>query len=129
MMATNTADTTGQRFATTGMDFVGWIVANQRRRAAERRCRGMIKATDRLLDQLEASNLGGGGRLDARMRRSIDRTLEGLPPAARERFPNCRTVQEALDGTFAVQEELLSSLQRMIRRRHGGSLFPSDSYA
>ena len=121
-------DSTG-RFAKTGMDLVGWIVANQRRRAEERRLRRMIRATDRLLDQLEASNLSGGGELDARMRRSIDRTLEHLGPAARGRYPSrCRTVQEALDGVFAVQEELLSSLQRMIRRRES-SVFASDTYA
>lgn len=128
MMATNAADPTGQRFAKTGIDLVGWIVANQRRRADERRCRRMIRATDRLLDQLEATNLSGGGTLDARMQRSIDRTLQHLGPAARGRYPRCRTVQEALDGVFAVQEELLSSLQRMIRRRES-SVFASDTYA
>lgn len=75
----------------------------------------MLWLTDGLLGRLEVRNLRGGGRMNERIRKDIDRTLEQLSPAARARFPGGETVQEAVDGVFDVQEELLRVRQRLMR--------------
>jgi len=74
----------------------------------------MLALTDQLLAQLEHLNLRGKRDLDAVTRRSIAATMRELTPQAQARFPRARTVQEALDGLFEVQVELLGPLQRMV---------------
>ena len=80
----------------------------------ERSYRQMLAMTDDLLGALEQRNLRGQEELDDVVRRDITRTLCQLPPEAQRRFPITGTVQGALDGIFAVQEELLLVLQRML---------------
>jgi hypothetical protein len=79
----------------------------------ERRYRGMLALTDELLGRLERRNLAGRRTLDDVMERDIARTLGTLTPVARGRFPRTTLVQEALDGIFDVQAELMGVLQRM----------------
>lgn len=80
----------------------------------ERNYRRMLGLTDELLGHLERLNLDGQRDMDEVTRREIDRTLHDVFPRARNRFPAVTTVQEALDGLFEVQEELLIPLQRMV---------------
>jgi hypothetical protein len=80
----------------------------------ERAYRTMLALTDRVLGQLEQRNMDGQQKLDEVMRRDIARTLAGLTPRARSRFPRTSRVQEALDGIFDVQGELMIVLQRMV---------------
>jgi hypothetical protein len=83
-------------------------------RRVERSYREMLGTTDRLLGQLEVMNLSGRRELDDRTRRRIERTLRAVTPEARDRFPGATSVQQALDGVFEVQEQLLVTLQRML---------------
>lgn len=76
--------------------------------------RRMLTLTDQLLGHLELLNLHGQKGIDGVTRRSITATMRELTPSARARFPRARTVQEALDGLFEVQVELLVPLQRML---------------
>ena len=80
----------------------------------ERNYRRMLGLTDELLGHLERLNLDGQRDMDEVTQREIDRTLRDVFPRARNRFPAVTTVQEALDGLFEVQEELLIPLQRMV---------------
>jgi hypothetical protein len=80
----------------------------------ERRYRGMLALTDELLGRLERRNLAGQRTLDDVVNRDIARTLGALTPGARGRFPRTTLVQEALDGIFDVQAELMGVLQRMV---------------
>ena len=88
------------------------------RTQAERSYRYMLGLTDDLLGHLERLNLDGQHDLDTVTRREINKTLSSLCPKARGRFPAASTVQEALDGLFKVQEELLFPLQRMVHYDH-----------
>ena len=83
-------------------------------RKVERSYRQMLSMTDDLLSALEQRNLRDQQELDDLMVRDIARTLCQLPPEARRRYRGASTVQSALDGVFAVQEELLLVLQRML---------------
>lgn len=80
----------------------------------EREYRRMLALTDELLAHLEQLNLRGQRDLDAATQRDIARTMGELTPRARGRFPRSNTVQQALDGLFEVQEELMLPLQRML---------------
>ena len=80
----------------------------------ERNYRRMLGLTDELLGHLERLNLDGQRDMDEFTRREIERTLLNVLPRARNRFPAVTTVQEALDGLFEVQAELLIPLQRMV---------------
>ena len=84
------------------------------RRRLERRYRHMLAVTDDVLGRLELRNLAGQRDIDRMLTRHIDRALTEMPPRARGRFPQARTVQQALDGIFEVQEELMMVLQRML---------------
>lgn len=79
---------------------------------AERR--SLMKLTDGVLARLEELNLAdrGGCCPDSETARSIRLALAALPPEARRRFGSPDTVQEALDGLFEVQDELLRPWQR-----------------
>jgi hypothetical protein len=83
-------------------------------RRLERTYRRMLSLTDDLLGELEGRNLAGQRELDDALRRRIGLALLDLTPPLRERFPAARTVQQALDGVFEVQEALLVTLQRML---------------
>lgn len=76
--------------------------------------RRMLALTDKLLGHLELLNLHGHRDLDAATQRDIAMTMGELTPRARGRFPQAKTVQQALDGLFEVQEELLLPLQRWL---------------
>jgi hypothetical protein len=102
------------RFADTWTEVIAAEAAVIEQRRIERCYRQMLAMTDAILTQLEQRNLAGQRDLDGVLRRHIDRTLAELPPRARCRFPEARTVQRALDGIFEVQEELLVVLQRML---------------
>lgn len=104
-----------ERFAETAVDAARAVQAVRERRSAERRYRRMLVRADRLLERLETLNLRGGGPLPAGTKRSIDRWLNSLTPGVRARFPRSRTVQQALDGVFGVEEELLGLLRGMTR--------------
>lgn len=90
------------------------LVAPAREACNEREYRRMLALTDQLLAHLEHLNLCGQRDLDTVTRRSIAATMRELTPQAQARFPRARTVQEALDGLFEVQVELLVPLQRMV---------------
>lgn len=81
---------------------------------SERDYRRMLTLTDQLLTHLELLNLRGQKGLDRVTQRRIAATMCELTPRASARFPRARTVQEALDGLFEVQVELLVPLQRML---------------
>jgi hypothetical protein len=103
------------RFADVWLDAAAAEAAAREQRKVERSYRLMLAATDDVLAQLERRNLSGQRDLDQVLRRDIDRMLARLSPAARSRFPaGVSEVQEALDGVFEVQEELLLVLQRMV---------------
>jgi hypothetical protein len=80
----------------------------------ERSYRTMLTLTDQVLGQLEQRNLSGQRELDEVMKRDIARTLGEVTARARSRFPRTSLVQEALDGMFEVQGELMLVLQRML---------------
>jgi len=80
----------------------------------ERSYRRMLADTDLVLGQLEQRNLAGQRDLDRVMRQNLVRMLNGLPQPTRARFPAAGGVQEALDGVFDVQADLLVVLQRMV---------------
>jgi hypothetical protein len=102
------------RFADVWSDAIAAEAAALERHKIERSYRRMLAMTDGVLGGLEQRNLAGQRELDEVIRREIARTLTSLPPEARRRFPAATTVQEALDGTFEVQEALLLVLQRML---------------
>jgi hypothetical protein len=103
-----------RRFANASTDARVAAALARSHRAEERRYRRMLWLTDGLLGRLEVRNLRGG-RMNEGMRRDIGRTLDQLTPAARARFAGCDTVQQALDGVFDVQDELLRVRQRLLR--------------
>ncbi|HEX4212703.1 MAG TPA: hypothetical protein VIA06_05170 [Candidatus Dormibacteraeota bacterium] len=76
--------------------------------------RSLMRLTDRAIGRLEELNLAdrGGSRPDADTARTIKTTLAALPADARRRFGCRSTVQEALDGLFDAQEELMRPRQR-----------------
>lgn len=102
------------RFADVWSDTIAAEAAALERHKIERSYRRMLAMTDGVLGGLERRNLSGQRELDEMMRREIARTLSCLPPDARDRFPAAKTVQQALDGIFDVQEALLLVLQRML---------------
>ena len=83
-------------------------------RREERHYRRLLALTDGILGRLERRNLAGERTLDDGLRRDIAMTVLELPPRARRRMARVDTVQQALDGIFEVQEELLLPLQRML---------------
>jgi hypothetical protein len=101
------------RYAEVWTDALDAEQAAIERDRVERRYRGMLALTDELLGRLERRNLAGQRALDDVMKRDIARTLGALTPGARGRFPRTTLVQEALDGIFDVQGELMGVLQRM----------------
>jgi hypothetical protein len=102
------------RYVDVWTEAVAAEAAMMERRKAERAYRHMLALTDGVLGQLEQRNLAGQQELDRVVSRHIDRTLTELAPPARCRYPGARTVQQALDGIFEVQEELMMVLQRML---------------
>lgn len=102
------------RFNNASNDAVVAAAVVHSRREEERSYRRMLWLTDGLLGRLEVRNLRGG-RMSEGMRRDIGQTLDQLTPAARARFPGCDSVQQALDGVFDVQDELLRVRQRQMR--------------
>ncbi|MBJ7601438.1 hypothetical protein [Candidatus Nephthysia bennettiae] len=64
--------------------------------------------TDVLLDILERLNMRypQGRKLDAATKQAIRDVLAELPDSLRDSFPECATVQEALDGVFDLKTEL-----------------------
>jgi len=90
------------------------VAAESARPCREREYRRMLALTDKLLGHLEQLNMSGQRDLDAATQRDIATMLGELTPRARGRFPRAHTVQQALDGLFEVQEELMLPLQRML---------------
>jgi hypothetical protein len=108
------------RFAGTMIDAARAEFALRERWEVERRYRRLLSLSDRVLSGLEQRNLGGQSRLDQSVCRDISRMLVELPAEVRHRFPSAPTsVQEALDGTFEVQEELMLALKRLMSRNAG----------
>lgn len=105
---------TQNRFDEVWTDAVAAEASARERHQVERMYRRMLAMTDDVLGKLEQRNLKGQQELDEVVMRDLARTLGELPPDARARFPAARTVQEALDGIFSVQEVLLVVLQRML---------------
>jgi hypothetical protein len=101
------------RFANAWRDATKAAAVPEQRRV-ERSYKRMLALTDEVLSRLEQRNLAGQRDLDPVMRRNIDRALRELPPRAQGRFPAARSVQEALDGIFEVQAELLVVLERVL---------------
>src|SRR5260370_35735803 len=99
------------RYAEVWTDALDAEQATMERDRVERRYRGMVALTDELLGRLERRNLAGQRTLDGVVNRDIARALGALPPGARGRFPRTTLVQEALDGIFDVQAELMGVLQ------------------
>jgi hypothetical protein len=83
-----------------------WV--GQRQSRALREYRRLRVLTDVLLDHLERLNLEHPGEheLDAATRQAIKAVLAQLPESLRPAVPQCRTVQEALDGWFELKSEL-----------------------
>jgi hypothetical protein len=73
--------------------------------------REALARTDHLLGVLEELNLEdrGAHRLPRTVGREVEEIRALLSPQAQTRFTGCRTVQEYLDATFDVQEELLGA--------------------
>lgn len=108
------------RFARTMIDAARTELALRERWKIERRYRRLLSLSDRVLKGLEQRNLSGHSRLDQSVRQDISRMLGELPADVRHRFPSAATsVQEALDGTFEVQEELMLVLKRVLNRNAG----------
>ena len=77
-----------------------------------RQYRRFRKLTDLLLDYLERLNMRypQGRGLDESTSRAIREVLAELPDPLRTSFPDCGTVQEALDGVFELKKELRRQL-------------------
>jgi hypothetical protein len=103
------------RFANANSETVEAEAATVRRRQEYQAQRRQLALTDGLLGKLERLNLNGEQRLDDVTRRQIGRVMTQLPPPVRLRLRTWRTVQQALDGVFDVQVELLAPLQRAMR--------------
>lgn len=89
------------------------------REAAVRRSRAMryqraMAASDRAIGRLEDLNLRGRGKgvPDVATRAAIDDAVAALPAGARASVRPWRTVQEALDGMFDLQEALQAEGRR-----------------
>jgi len=102
------------RYAEVWTETVDAETAVREQRRVERSYRHMLGLTDQMLGELERLNLAGQRVLDEETRRRIALALVEVEPPARDRFPSANTVQEALDGMFDVQEDLLLILQRMV---------------
>jgi hypothetical protein len=105
---------THNRFDEVWTDAVAAEASVRERRQVERRYRRVLAMTDDVLGKLEQRNLNRQKELDEVVMRDLAHTLAELPPDARDRFPRARTVQQALDGIFSVQEVLMVVLQRML---------------
>jgi hypothetical protein len=90
------------------------VEADLERRTVERSYRRQLARTDALLWRLEGLNLEGTVELDLEMLTELGLALVDVNPRARRRFPAATTVQEALDGIFEVQEEILVVLERLL---------------
>jgi len=68
--------------------------------------------TDLLLDHLERQNMRHpqGHRLDPATIQAIQDILAELPDPLRQCFPQCETVQQALDSVFELKKELRRQL-------------------
>jgi hypothetical protein len=77
-----------------------------------RQYRRLRTLTDHLLDYLERQNMRypQGRRLDAAANQTIQEVLAELPDPLRRAYPDCQTVQEALDGVFELKKELRRQL-------------------
>jgi len=77
-----------------------------------RQYRRFRKLTDLLLDYLERLNMRypQGRELDDSANRTIQDVLAVLPDPLRSSFPECTTVQQALDGVFELKKELRRQL-------------------
>ena len=77
-----------------------------------RQYRRFRKLTDLLLDYLERLNMRfpQGRRLDETTTKAIEEVLAELPDPLRNCFPECTTVQEALDGVFELKKEIRRQL-------------------
>jgi hypothetical protein len=113
------------RYAEVWFDAIGAEHASLGKDSVERHYRRMLALTDEVLGRLERRNLAGQRALDEVMRRDLARTLDALPPRARARFHHTAVVQEALDGMFEVQVELMGVLQRML---HWSRVLSTDAY-
>jgi hypothetical protein len=100
------------RFANANSETAEAEAVAVRRRVQYRAQRRQLALTDRLLGKLERLNLKGQDRLDDVTRRQIGRVMSQLPPPTRLRLRTWRTVQQALDGVFDVQADLMAPLQR-----------------
>jgi hypothetical protein len=92
----------------TNLDIVRLWWATQRNSRALREYRRLRSLTDGLLDYLERLNMQHpqGRELDDSTRNAIRGVLAEVPGPSQRRFPECRTVQEALDGVFELKGEL-----------------------
>lgn len=92
-------------------------------RAGDPDYRCAFAASDRAIARLEESNLQGRGgcRPDATTRAALDEVLALVPDAARRRAHRWRTVQQALDGLFDIQEALQAERRR---DRYGDEFLP-----
>lgn len=83
-----------------------WASASQARTLKQ--YRKVRLRTDVLLDYLERLNMQypKGRELDRVARKAIEEVLAELPEAWRPDFPDCRTVQEALDHVFELKSEV-----------------------
>lgn len=103
------------RFARASIDAAWAELAVRERREVERKYRHLLLMSDRVLSGLEQRNLSGQSGLDQMARHDVSRMLGELPAEVAHRFPSATTsVQEALDGTFEVQEELMLVLKRLL---------------
>ena len=68
----------------------------------------MLRATDRLLWRLEELNVAGIKRIPSDMRSRMKGSLAELPSFCMEAFRDSDSVQEVLDGIFAVQDALFA---------------------
>jgi hypothetical protein len=103
------------RFANTWEEAIVAAAAARESKQQERRYRRMLALTDSLLGRLETLNLSGHQQLSGPVRQSIAGTLDRLSPPVRARFPCCDSVQNAVDGVFEVQDELLHRLRETLR--------------
>jgi hypothetical protein len=104
------------RFTTTVTEAGHAELALRERREVERTYRRLLAVSDGVLNGLEQRNFTGRHELDQVIRRDVSRMVRDLPPEIRSRYPLAATsVQEALDGTLEVQEELMLVLQRLHR--------------
>ena len=76
--------------------------ANRRRYAFHR----MLLATDRVLWRLEELNRDGVKAVPKRVREEMKALASSLPDEMGDTLGETGKVQDALDGTFAVQEQL-----------------------